>query len=103
MLPLLCMAAGVLLGGLIATISFLVLRWQLQRAFAKPGKAPRAKGLFVTYYLRFLAVAFLVFTVIYYDWVNPVALLVELSLIAVSISLVGVREFVSMVFSKRGR
>ena len=95
-------AFGVFLGGAIATMSFKVLKWQLRRAFQSGGKVPRKGGLFITYYLRFLVTVFIIFTVIYYGWVNPVALLVGLSLVVLSIVAVGAHEFLLMQLRKGG-
>lgn len=96
-------ALGVLFGSAIATSSFQILKWQLRRAFRTPGITPRAGGLFASYYLRFLAVVFVIFSVIYYGWANPIALLVGLSTIPLSMVVVGVKEFLVMVVNKGGR
>lgn len=94
---------GVFLGGVIATVSFQILKWQLRRAFQTPGRVPRKGGLFVSYYLRFLVTLFVIFTIIYYGWANPIALLVGLSLVVLSIAVVGAREFLLMQVRKGGR
>jgi hypothetical protein len=90
-------ALGVLLGGAIAISSFQVLKWQLRRAFEKPGKLPRKAGLFASSYVRFLATLFLVFMVLYYGWASPVPFLAGLSVVVLSIVLVGGLEFIVMV------
>jgi hypothetical protein len=90
-------AGGVLLGAALMTLSFQVLKWQLQQAFKAPPAVPSKGVLFVKYYLRFLTTVFVVFTVIYYEWVNPIAFLVGLSLVMVSIVCVGIQEFVVML------
>ena len=95
-------ALGVFLGGVIASLSFQGLKWQLKRAFQTPGKVPVKGGLFISYYLRFLVTLFVVFTVIYYDWVNPIALVVGLSLVVLSIAMVGAGEFIKMLVTKGG-
>ena len=96
-------AFGVLLGGVIATVSFQILKWQLRRAFQSAGKVPHKGGLFVSYYLRFLITLFVIFTVIYYGWANPIALLVGLSLVVLSIAAVGAHEFLLMQLRKGGK
>ena len=96
-------AFGVFLGGIIATASFQILKWQLRRAFQSRGVIPHKGGLFASYYLRFLAVVFVIYTVIYYGWANPIALLVGLSLVVLSIVLAGVHEFLLMQVRKGGR
>lgn len=96
-------AFGVFLGGVIATASFQLLKWQLRRAFQSRGKIPHKGGLFASYYLRFLAIVFIIYTVIYYGWANPIALLVGLSLVVLSIVLAGVHEILLMQVRKGGR
>ncbi len=93
-------AVGVLVGGAIAVASFQVLKWQLRRAFQKPGKLPGKAGLFASYYVRFLAVLFAVFVVLYYGWADPIPFLVGLSVMVLSIVLVGGFEFISMAVKK---
>jgi len=89
-------AVGVFLGCAIAIVSFEVLKWQLRRAFLTPGKLPSKAGLFASYYIRFLATLFLVFVVIYFGWATPIPFVVGLSVMVLSIGLVGGFEFVSM-------
>lgn len=96
-------AFGVLLGGIIATGSFQILKWQLRRAFQSAGKIPHKGGLFISYYLRFLVTLFVIFTIIYYGWANPIALLVGLSLVVLSIAAVGAHEFLLTQVKKGGR
>ena len=91
------MAAGVLLGAVVMAANFQVLKWQLRKAFQTPGQLPSKGVLFGKYYLRFLATVFVVFTVIYYQWVHPIAFLVGLSLVMVSIIGVGIQQFVVML------
>ncbi|MFZ2446896.1 MAG: ATP synthase subunit I [Syntrophobacteraceae bacterium] len=93
-------AVGVLLGGAIAMASFQILKWQLRRAFLRPGKLPGKASLFASYYLRFLAVLFVIFVVIYYGWATPIPFLVGLSVMVSSIMLVGGFEFILMAVKK---
>ncbi|WP_448382685.1 ATP synthase subunit I [Desulfosoma sp.] len=90
-------ALGVLLGGATVTVSFQVMKWQMRRAFQHPGRVPSKGVLFVKYYLRFLGTVFVVFTVLYYGWVDPPAFLAGLSVVMVSIVLVAIQEAVKMV------
>jgi hypothetical protein len=89
-------ASGVLLGGSIVIASFQVLKWQLRRALQRPGKLPGKAGLFVSYYLRFLATLVLVFFGLYLGLATPFPFLVGLSIMVLSIVLVGVFEFFMM-------
>lgn len=93
-------ASGVFLGGIIVTLSFQTLKWQMRRAFQDPSNIPSKARLFASYYLRFLGTLFLVFVVIYYGWANPIALVVGLSVVVLSIVLVGGLEFLLMVTKK---
>ena len=88
--------SGVFLGGIIVIASFQVLKWQLRRALQKPGKLPSKAGLFVSYYLRFLATLVLVFFALYLRLATPVPFLVGLSIMVLSIVVVGVFEFFMM-------
>ena len=78
-------AIGVFLGAAIATASFRVLKWQLNKAFRIPGKLPQKGRVFASYYLRFLATVFLVFGVMYFGWVDPITFLIGLSVVVLSI------------------
>jgi hypothetical protein len=89
-------ASGVFLGGSIVIVSFQVLKWQLRRALQKPGKLPSKVGLFVSYYLRFLATLVLVFFALYLGLATPLPFLVGLSIMVLSMVLVGTFEFIMM-------
>jgi hypothetical protein len=88
-------AKGVLLGCIITMLSFQVLKWQLRRAF-RPGNLPSKAGLFASYYVRYLATLFVIFLVMYFGWATPIPFLVGLSVMVLSIVLVGGLEFVLM-------
>jgi hypothetical protein len=79
------MALGVFLGAAIVTLSFRVLKWQLNKAFRTPGKLPQKGRVFASYYLRYVGTLFLVFVVMYYGWADPIAFLVGLSVVVLSI------------------
>jgi hypothetical protein len=89
-------ALGVLLGGGIVILSFQVLKWQLRRALQRPGRLPSKAGLFISYYIRFLATLVLVFFVFYLGLATPFPFLVGLSVVVLSIVLVGAFEFIMM-------
>ena len=95
-------AFGVFLGGGIAAASFEILKWQMKRAFRDPRNLPKQGGLFASYYLRFLGTLFIIFTVIYYGWVNPIAFLAGLSIVPVGMIMVGVKEFALLLVKKGG-
>lgn len=93
-------AVGVLLGAVISTVSFRVLKWQLRRAFETPGRTPRKGGVFFSYYVRFLATLFIVYLAVYYRWAEPLPFVVGLSVVVLSIMLVGGQEFYVMLRKK---
>lgn len=93
-------ALGVFLGGLIVILSFQVLKWQLRRAFMTPGRVPRKGRVLLSCYLRFLATLLSVFLVIHFGWADPVAFLVGLSVVVLSILVVGGFEFTALLMKK---
>ncbi len=90
-------AAGVLAGGAVSVASFEILKWQLRRSFRNTESIPGKGRLFISYYLRYLGAVFVIFTVIYYKWVQPIPFLVGLSVVMASMFLVGVREYLIML------
>jgi hypothetical protein len=95
------MALGVFLGAAIVTLSFRVLKWQLNKAFRTPGKLPQKGRVFVSYYLRYVGTLFLVFVVMYYGWADPIAFLIGLSVVVMSIFVGGGLE-VLVSLAKKG-
>jgi hypothetical protein len=89
-------AFGVLIGGGIVVISFQVLKWQLRRTLQRPGRLPGRTAVFLSYYIRFLATLFVIFLVLYFGVVKPFPILVGLSVMVLSIVLVGAFEFITM-------
>ncbi|MDR3567923.1 MAG: ATP synthase subunit I [Syntrophobacteraceae bacterium] len=89
-------ASGVFIGGGIVVISFQVLKWQLRRTLQKPGKLPTRAAVFLSYYVRFLATLFVIFLVMYLGLAKPFPILIGLSVMVLSIVLVGAFEFIMM-------
>jgi hypothetical protein len=94
-------ALGVFLGAAIVTASFRVLKWQLNKAFRTPGKLPQKGRVFASYYLRYVATLLLVFVVMYCGWADPIAFLVGLSVVVLSIFVGGGLEIL-ISLGKRG-
>ena len=92
---------GVIFGALIAIASFQVLKWQLKKAFRDPLNLPGKGKVFASYYIRFLVTLFLVFLVMYFGVGDPIAFLVGLSVIVVSILIIGVMEYL-MLLARKG-
>ena len=94
-------ARGVFFGAAIAMASFQVLKWQLKKAFRDPSNLPGKGKVFAGYYLRFLITLFLIFLVMYFGWGDPIAFLVGLSVIVVSILIIGAMEYL-MLLARKG-
>ena len=91
------MAGGVALGGAVAGAGYVVLKWQLGRAFGRPGRPPGKAGLVVGWCLRFGAFAAVLGLVLSSGVVNPVAFVAGLSVVMLGIVLAGVVEVVIML------
>ena len=89
-------ALDILLGGGIVIISFQVLKRQLRRFLQNPDKLPRRVGKFTGYYVRYVATLLSIFLVLYLRLATPIPFLVGLSIMVLSIVMVGVFEFIMM-------
>ncbi len=77
---------GVLVGGLLANISFLFLKNDLSRILAGPLHSAKAR-FFLKYYARFSILALILFFLIRYQLVHVVGLVVGLSTVVLSIGI----------------
>ncbi|MCU0587433.1 MAG: ATP synthase subunit I [Syntrophobacteraceae bacterium] len=93
-------ARGVLVGAIISTLSFRILKWQLGRALETPGRIPRKGAVLLSYYARFLGTLVVVFLAVHYRWAEPIPFVVGLSVVVLSIMLVGGQEFYVMLRKK---
>jgi ATP synthase I chain len=84
-------ALGILCGGLIVTINFHLLSRTLRGALTPPHLASH-HVVIAKYYLRFLVSGFIIFLLIMSRAVNPVGLVIGLSVVVVSIILATIRE-----------
>lgn len=89
-------ALDILLGGGIVILSFQILKRQLRRVLQNPGKLPRRAGMFAGYYIRYVATLLLIFLVLFLRLATPIPFLVGLSIMVLSIVMVGVFEFIMM-------
>ena len=79
-------AQGLFIGGLIANISFILLKKDITRALSGPLQA--AKGRFLLkYYIRLTLLALILFFLVRYRSVHLVGLLVGLSTVVISIGI----------------
>jgi hypothetical protein len=92
-------ALGILSGGLIVTVNFYLLARTLRRALTPPHLASH-HAVIAKYYLRFLASAFVIFLLIAGGVVNPLGLVIGLSVVVVSIILATIREVKKIIFKE---
>jgi hypothetical protein len=79
-------AKGLFIGGLIANISFILLKKDITRVLSGPLNA--AKGRFlIKYYIRFTVLALILFFLVRYRSIHLVGLLVGLSTVVISIGI----------------
>jgi hypothetical protein len=79
-------ARGLFIGGLIANISFILLKKDITRVLSGPLNA--AKGRFLLkYYIRLTALALILFFLVRYRSVHLVGLLLGLSTVVISIGI----------------
>jgi hypothetical protein len=79
-------AKGVFIGGLIANISFILLKKDITRVLTGPLNA--AKGRFlIKYYIRLTVLALILFFLVRYKSIHLVGLLIGLSTVVLSIGI----------------
>ena len=79
-------AKGLFIGGLIANISFILLKKDITRVLSGPLSA--AKGRFlIKYYIRLTVLALILFFLVRYRSIHLVGLLVGLSTVVISIGI----------------
>lgn len=82
---------GVILGGLIIIANFNVMQRTISRAFSPQGVLHSGKGSIIAkYYLRLLALGFILFLMISKGIVDPIGLGAGLSTVVLSIVVLGV-------------
>lgn len=77
-------ARGILFGGLIVTLSFHLLHRSLKKAFRDPRRASFPKVM-ARYYIRLVVVGIIIFLLISRGIVDPLGLLIGLSVVVASI------------------
>jgi hypothetical protein len=99
MLAPLDFALGIFSGGLIVTVNFHLLARTLRRALQPPYLASHHVVL-AKYYLRFLVSGFVIFLLIAGGVVNPLGLVIGLSVVVMSIILATIREVKKIIFKE---
>jgi hypothetical protein len=92
-------ARGILFGGLLVTVNFHLLAGTLRKALTPPHLSSH-NVVIAKYYLRFLSSGFIIFVLIAGNYVNPVGLVIGLSVVVCSIMLATMREITKLIFKE---
>ena len=92
-------ARGILFGGLLVTANFHLLARTLKSAFTPPHLSSHNLVL-AKYYLRFLVSGFIIFVLIAGHFVNPLGLVIGLSVVVFSIMLATMCELKKLIFKE---
>ena len=92
-------AKGVLFGGLLVTVNFHLLAGTLRKALTPPHLSSH-NLIIAKYYLRFIGSGFIIFVLIAGNYVNPVGLVIGLSVVVLSIMLATLCEITKLIFKE---
>ena len=90
---------GVLAGGLIVTLNFQMMAKTLKKAFAT-SRFTSWHVILVKYYIRLLISAVIIFILIFGQLVNPLGLIIGLSVVVASIMTATVCEVKKIIFKE---
>ena len=92
-------ARGVLFGGLLVTVNFHLLAGTLRKALTPPHLSSH-NVVIAKYFLRFFGSGFIIFILIAGNFVNPLGLIIGLSVVVFSIMLATLREITKLIFKE---
>jgi hypothetical protein len=92
-------ARGILFGGLLVTINFHLLAKTLKKALTPPHLASHNLVL-IKYYIRFMVTAIIIVILIAGHYVNPLGLVIGLSVVVASVFLAALRELKILIFKE---
>ena len=92
-------AWGILAGGLIVTINFHLLYRSLRQALTPPHLA-ETRVVLGKYYIRFLISALIIFVLIADHYVNPIGLIIGLSVVVTSVFIATFNEIRRVIFKE---
>lgn len=92
-------AWGILAGGLIVTINFQLLYRSLKQALTPPHVA-RSAAVLGKYYIRFMVSALIIYVLIADHYVNPLGLIIGLSVVVTSIFIATFNELRKIIFKE---
>jgi hypothetical protein len=88
---------GVAMGGLIVLINFHLLYLILKKAFI-PHRLSSPKAVIIKYYLRLLGIGLILYILISKRFVDPLGLIVGLSVVVINLTLMGCNEMRKILF-----
>ena len=92
-------AGGILCGGLLVTANFHLLARTLKKALTPPHLTSH-NVVIAKYFIRFVASGFIIFILIAGHFVNPLGLIIGLSVVVFSIMLATVCELKKLIFKE---
>jgi hypothetical protein len=92
-------ARGMLFGGLLVTLNFHLLAKTLKKALTPPHLTSH-NIVIAKYFLRFFCSGFIIFVLIAGKFVNPLGLIIGLSVVVLSIMLATMREIAKLIFKE---
>ncbi len=92
-------AWGILAGGFIVTINFQLLYQSLKKALTPPNVG-NSRVILGKYYIRFLASAVIIYVLISDHYVNPLGLIIGLSVVVTSIFIATFNEIRKIIFKE---
>ncbi len=92
-------ARGVLFGGLLVTVNFHLLARNLKKTLTPPYLSSH-NAVLAKYYLRFVASGVIIFILIAGHFVNPLGLIIGLSVVVASIILATLLEVKNLIFKE---
>ncbi len=92
-------AGGILLGALLVTANFHLLARTLKKALTPPHLSSH-NVVIAKYFLRFIASGFIIFILIAGHFVNPIGLIIGLSVVVFSIMLATLCELTKLIFKE---
>ena len=92
-------ASGIVFGGLIVTLNFHLLYRTLKKAF-RPSRLVSHNVVLAKYYIRFIVSGFIIFVLISGHYVDPLGLVIGLSIVIASIILATMSELTKLIFKE---
>ncbi len=92
-------AKGIFFGGLIVTINFHMLSRTLKNALTPP-HISSCNVILAKYYVRFVVSGIIIFILIAKGYVNPIGLIIGLSIVVASIILATIFELKRLIFKE---